>query len=143
MLAGTSNKNIAKFQIVQNSLARLISGTRHRDHIKPVFKFFHWLPVSERIQYKVALITHKVIVLQQPKYLGSAITIYKPKRDLRSATLHYLTARATETKTGDRSFGSTAKRVWDKLPIDLRVENNTNTFKSKLKTHLFNQAYCL
>ena len=85
LLAGTSAKNIEKLQTVQNLLARVVTGTKRRDHIKPALKTLHWLPIAEWIQYKVALITHKMIVTQQPKYLADIASIYRPTRDLRSS----------------------------------------------------------
>jgi len=39
---------------VQNATARLITGTRRRDHKTPVLRELHWLPIRERIKFKVA-----------------------------------------------------------------------------------------
>ena len=50
---------IRKLQNVQNSAARIISGAWKYDHITPVFKELHWLPVYLRIQYKIILLTYK------------------------------------------------------------------------------------
>ena len=74
LLLGTSTKNIQKLQRVQNTLARVVSGTRKRDHITPILRKLHWLPVAQRLEYKVALITHKVLSTQQPQYLNSLIS---------------------------------------------------------------------
>ena len=143
LLSGTSAKNIRKLQIVQNSLARVVTGAKRREHIKPALKTLHWLPITERIQYKVALITHKVIVTQKPKYLADIVSIYRPTRVLRSSSQQRLSGHTTMTKTGERSFSCTSNRVWNGLPLNLRAEGCTNTFKSKLKTHLFKSAYCM
>jgi hypothetical protein len=86
LLQGTSAKNLQKLQVVQNSLARVVTGVKRRDHIQPALRKLHWLPIKERIEYKVALITHKVISTQQPRYLANIIDIHSPSRDLRSAT---------------------------------------------------------
>jgi len=84
LLYGTSKGNIQRLQRVQNTLARVVSGTKKRDHIKPVLQDLHWLPVSQRIDYKVALITHKVLSTAQPQYLERLVKEYKPTRNLRS-----------------------------------------------------------
>lgn len=143
LLSGTSAKNIKKLQTVQNSVARVITGTKRRDHIKPALKALHWLPITERIQFKVALITHKVIHTQQPKYLADIVSIYRPTRELRSSSQQRLSGHNTLTKTGERSFSYTSSQIWNGLPLDLRAEGCTRTFKSKLKTHLFKSAYCM
>jgi hypothetical protein len=143
LLMGTSHKNIRKLQIVQNSLARVVTGVKRREHITPALKKLHWLPISERIQYKVALITHKVILTRQPQYLADIVKIHKPTRELRSSSQQRLCAHATKTKTAERSLSCTSTTVWNGLPLDLRAESSTPTFKSKLKTHLFKSAYCM
>ena len=57
LLYGTSVRNVQRLQRIQNSLARVVSGIKRRDHIRPVLKDLHWLPVAQRIDYKVALLT--------------------------------------------------------------------------------------
>ena len=57
----------------QNSLARLVTGTRKFDHIYPVLAKLHWLPVSYGITCKIAVMTHKTLTTSQPGYLSSSI----------------------------------------------------------------------
>ena len=42
-------------------LARMIMGTKKYDHITPVLKSLHWLPVEQRIKYKILLFTLKIL----------------------------------------------------------------------------------
>jgi hypothetical protein len=48
-------KNIAKLQIVQNFAARIVTGTRKYEHIKPVLQQLKWLPVSICCNIKILL----------------------------------------------------------------------------------------
>ena len=57
LLYGVPNQPIQKLQRVQNSAARLLTYTNKREHIKPVIKQFHWLPVEFRVPYKILLRT--------------------------------------------------------------------------------------
>ena len=145
MLYGTSAKNLKKLQnlIIQNTLARVVTGVNRREHIQPALKKLHWLPVKERIEYKVALITHKVISSKQPRYLTDIVNIHRPARDLRSASQQHLSGHITKTKAAERSFSCASKIVWNQLPFHLRTEGSTRTFKFKLKTTLFKYAYCM
>src|SRR6478609_6101411 len=68
LLYGTSVTNIKRLQRIQNTLARVVSGTKKRDHITPVLRDLHWLPMPQRIEYKIGLITHKVLSTSQPQY---------------------------------------------------------------------------
>jgi hypothetical protein len=59
LLYGISKELIDKLQRVQNTAARLITRTKKFDHITPILKELHWLPIEERIKYKVLLLAHK------------------------------------------------------------------------------------
>src|SRR6188508_511548 len=71
---------------IQNTLARLVAGSRKRDHITPVLKDLHWLPVEQRINYKIALTTHKILQDKQPAYLAELVSLHKPAKGLRSSS---------------------------------------------------------
>ena len=144
LLFGTSTRNLQRLQRVQNALARVVSGTRRRDHISPVLRELHWLPVPLRIEYKVALITHKVLSTGQPLYLRNLVTEYKPTRQLRSEGQRLLAKPSGPTSAlGRRAFTCASETVWNKLPEDVRKTDELTIFKSKLKTHLFRRTDCL
>ena len=53
-LAGVADEQIARIQKIQNNAARLVLKKSNRDHVTPLLKELHWLPVKYRIQYKLA-----------------------------------------------------------------------------------------
>ena len=63
--------NVAKFQCLQNSAARLISLTSRFHHITPVMKSLPWLPVKYRILFKVAILIFKISHGLSPDYLNN------------------------------------------------------------------------
>ena len=133
----TSKGNIQRLQWVQNTLARVICGTKKRDHIKPVLRDLHWLPVPQRIEYKVALITHKVLSTGQPEYLRSLIKEYVPTRRLHSEGQRLLSKPSGMTSVlASHSFTCASETVWNNLPEIVRKTDNVVSFKKKLKTHL-------
>ena len=73
---------IHKLQCVQNAAARLACGIRKCDHIKPILKSLNWLPVQQRIEYKVLLLCFKAIYGLAPDYLSSLLTQDVPIRCL-------------------------------------------------------------
>ena len=83
LLFGTTLRNLSKLQRVQNTLARVVSGRRRFDHLSPVFADFHWLPVRERIDFKIGYMTFKTLISKQPTYLADLLIPYVPSRNLR------------------------------------------------------------
>jgi len=54
-----------RLQAVQNAAARLITGTRGLDHIIPILRHLHWLPVRQCIEFKLAML-HNGVSFQNP-----------------------------------------------------------------------------
>ena len=60
----------ARLQSVLNAAARLIFNLKRSDHITDALVSLHWLRVPERIQYKIAVLSYKVLHDTAPRYLG-------------------------------------------------------------------------
>jgi len=58
-----------RLQAVQNATARLITGTRRRDHITPILRQLHWLPVRKRAEFKLAMLVFKSLRGLAQQYL--------------------------------------------------------------------------
>ena len=54
LLMGTPNSVIQPLQKIQNFAARLVLLASRHHHATPLLEKLHWLPISERIKYKVA-----------------------------------------------------------------------------------------
>ena len=87
LLVEISDANFDTLQRVKNTLARVVTGTRHRDHISPVVADLQWLPIPARISYKIATLLFKVSEVKQPMYLAELIEDYKPVREMRSISV--------------------------------------------------------
>ena len=115
----------------------------NRDSVTECLKELHWLPIVQRIDFKILTLTHKCISKTGPEYLQQLITFKQPKSiGLRSSKKTNLLLRpATRCKMfADRSFSVAAPTLWNALPDDLR-EMDLLTFKKALKTHLFRKAF--
>ncbi len=51
LLGGCPASSINKLQIVQNSVARVLTRSRKYDHITPILQSLHWLPIKFRIVF--------------------------------------------------------------------------------------------
>jgi hypothetical protein len=141
ILYGVASKNIDKLQRVQNTLARVVSGRRKYDHIKPVLKDLHWLPIKHRINFKLATIIYKVKQTNEPTYLADLLKTYIPVKYLRSSVSNLLELQRTHTTTASRAFSVAAPKIWNNLPDSIKNLNTVKDFKSKLKTHFFKSTF--
>ena len=143
VLFGVSVRLLQRLQMVQNSAARIVMISSKRQHITPILKALHWLPVKQRIQYKALLLTYKVIHKLAPRYLEDLVRPYQQERNLRSANQHLLEVPSTRLKTfGDRAFSVYAPRLWNAMPIHVKQAPSLALFKKMLKEHLFKYYYC-
>ena len=90
---------LKKLQSVQNASSRLITCSRKYDHITPILKEIHWLPISERIKFKIMLLTFKALHQQSPVYIQDLVAHYQPSRILRSSHLLLLNPTNFHLKT--------------------------------------------
>ncbi len=142
LLAGVSKTTLSKLQSVQNSAARILTGTKTSEHISPVLESLHWLPVRFRIDFKILMLTYKALHGLAPHYLSQLLSVYTPSRDLRSSDSGLLVIPPTLLRSmGDRAFSSCAPKLWNSLPSEIRQTESFCVFKSVLKTYFFRIAF--
>ena len=71
----------------------------------------HWLPIRQRITFKLATITYKARRLGQPAYLSNSLHEYLPTRNLRSASALLLQQPPATTVFSSRAFPVAAPSV--------------------------------
>ena len=133
LLYGSSAENIQKLQRTQNTLARVVTGSRSRTGSTPLLQGLHWLPVDYRIRYKISTLTYKILQ-QQPTYLQPLLSRYIPARSLRSGKQIQLIIPRTNTRIRTRAFSVAAPNIWNSLPLNVRDVATLGTFPSHLKT---------
>ena len=114
------------------------------EHITDTLVSLHWLPIHERVEYKILLLVFKALHGLAPGYLSDLLNVYVPTRNLRSMHSFTLVVPKTRLKYyGDRAFCHCGPVLWNGLPHVLRSEPDINVFKGMLKTFLFKRAYSL
>ncbi|XP_061489769.1 uncharacterized protein LOC133387924 [Rhineura floridana] len=123
LYVGLPLKTVRK-QLVQNASARLLKNSRRWDHITPVLKDLHWLPVVYRAQFKVLVLTFKALYGVGPVYLKERLQHHQICRLTRSASQDFLSVPPVKTarlvRTRERTFSVVAPTLWNSLPYDLR-----------------------
>jgi hypothetical protein len=143
LLFGITDALIKKVDSVFRCAARLVMRKMKFDSITNDMRdTLHWLPVRERILYKLCLIVYNCLHNEAPVYLKDMFTLTSsiPARcGLRSASRgDYVVPRTRTVRYGPRSFAVAGPSLWNKLPADIRdLSISKSVFKKKLKTFLF------
>ena len=114
------------------------------DHITGVMFELHWWPVAYRIRYKVLLITFKALHGMAPLCLTNMLCVHRSSHGRRSQykNVNMLKVPRTKRKTlGTRCFSYYAPTEWNKLPVNIRMDNSIDSFKSRIKIFSFKEAY--
>ena len=79
---------ISDLQHIQNTAARILAKCGNSFiHSKIILKKLHWLPIKQRIVYKILITTYKAYHSIAPKYICDLITRREYKRELHSGFL--------------------------------------------------------
>jgi len=142
LLYGAPTATIQKLQRVQNNYAALIVlQMPRRSHAKPLLHSLHWLPIDQRIIYKMAVVTFKVQRTPTPAYHCCHLQPSNCVRNLRSSDTPLLCQHFTKTDFARRGFRYSAPAVWNSLPRTVLESPSITVFKSRFKTHLFDLAH--
>ena len=145
LLLGIGEGLMNKLQRVQNAAARLICGVGKFAHASPILRSLHWLPIRQRVEFKIATLVHKCLQGTAPSYLTShciPLSTLPNRWNLRSASAFKLHVPVTRTKVGARAFSVSGPSLWNSLPDLVRNPNVSHqSFRKTLKTILFERAY--
>ena len=142
LLGGVTKDQIQRLQRAQNSAARMVLGKKKRDHVKPLLAQLHWLPVEQRIQYKIGTLAFRHFDGTLPPYLSDKLSHHTTSRTLRSSAQLLLNTPQTNLKTaGDRSFRFQTPHIWNSIPLQIRQSQSLTSFKKNMKTYLFWSAF--
>jgi hypothetical protein len=144
LLCNANAKQLRKLQVLQNDAARLVTKNPRRSHATPLLEELHWLPVRERIKFKLMSVVHTTIYnAHSPSYLKELCVPVSSSaaRTLRSSSSGALVVPRSKKVSTDAAFGVTGCRLFNSLPTSLRLVARKETFKTALKTFLFNCAF--
>ena len=138
LLCSLPNSTMKKMQSVQNAAAKLILLKPKRDRVTPLLRELHWLPIKYRFQFKILVITWKIVNGSSPANISGLISEYKQSRSLRSNTENFLVRPGIPRNLlGHRAFSNLSPFLWNGIPSVVRKAESIAEFKSKLKRHFF------
>ena len=141
LLLGTKKANIDHLQRLQNSAARFIFDIPQYESAKPYLQQLHWLPVQERIHFRILTYVFKCLNSQAPKYLSELLQIHQSSRDTRSSKEYRLNQLIIPNRFSEKAFSYMGPVLWNNLDNSIRNATSVDKFKKQLKTFLFKKVY--
>ena len=147
LLFGIADKQLDFLQSVLSSAARLVLRKRKFDSISSDMRDkLHWLPVKQRIYYKICMLVYKCRRNEAPVYLVEMLHPVVPssRYNLRSEfekMYDFVIPRTRSVRSGPRSFSVSDPTLWNSLPFSVKetASLNIGTFNKVLKTILFSR----
>jgi len=90
--------------------------TRSTTNTTLALNSLHWLPIQQRINFKLATLVHRSLHNAGPQYMSSLL--HTPSRQIRSASLNLLTQPRIIT-FASRGFRHAGPSLWNSLPHHL------------------------
>ena len=130
LLYGTSQRNLDCLQCVQNSLACTVTQALHHTSVTELWPQLHWLPIRQRIDYKLGTITFRDIHTGVPGYLASELHRHQPSRALCSGATTLLRRPHTSSDFHRHSSAVSAPAVWTNIPTAVRDSISLKHFQN-------------
>ena len=97
---------------------------------------------ASELFFKILLLTNKVLNGQGPSYIRDLLGYKNSGSVLRSSNNRLLVEPMANLKTyGDRAYSVAGLKLWNNLPLDIRLSSSVTVFNTKLKTYLFKEAF--
>jgi len=141
--SNTSEYNLSRVQAVQNFAARIVSNSCKYDHISLILKDLKWLPVTQQLYYRHAIIAFKCMSGCAPaslfsKYIKRATITRRTTRNF-----HMLNIPLFKTATGQRTFHFRTVKLWNSLDLTLKLKPTLQDFKRCLRRSLLSNFFPL
>ena len=93
---------------------------------------------------KICLMAFKIVNSLSPEYLSDGFEMFRPTTSINlriGQGRDNLMLKYTSMKFENKSLFSKLAFYWNRLPYAIRIIQSIDSFKSKLKTYLFKEAY--
>ena len=135
-------------QSALNAAARLIFNLRRSDHITDALLSLHWLRVSERIDYKIAVLTYGTeffMAVHSGIWGCSPLSLTFPVAGLCGllSPIAWLCHLSDCQLSAAELFRLPPPWIWSSLPEHVVRAATLQSFKKHLKTFLLQRSYSL
>ena len=135
----TSERNLKKLQSVQNFASHIIGGLQKYDHMTPIMKELNWMPVKKQLFYCDAVFAFKCMKGMAPSNLSSQFTTRGTISGRTTRQSDHLNIPLFTSATGQKSFQYRIVKLWNDLPLKLKLCDTIASFKINLRKNLLSE----
>ena len=134
--------NTQRLLKLQKRAARIILKADILTPSQRMFSELRWLSFPRRVQYHTCVMVYKTLNNLAPEYISDLFQIHTTQvsdthnRNTRSVDHELLRIPSFKTSLYETSFSLSAARLWNTVPLDIRMSSSLETFKRSVKTHL-------
>lgn len=124
-------------QCAQNKCLRFCLNLDNRAHLDKIqFKEINWLPVNERVNQRMCVLAFNYFNNTSPLYMSEIFIPMNERKHTRNSQNRFIIP-FRKTNTGQNALSYTGTKLWNALPIDVKLAKNRNALKHKMKTKYF------
>ena len=130
--------NTQRLLKLQKQAGRIILKADILTPSQRMFSKLRWLSFPRRVQYHTCVMVYKALNNLAPEYINDMFTKVPDthNRNTRSVDQELLRIPSFKTSLYENSFSVSAARLWNTVPLDIRMSSSFETFKRSVKTHL-------
>lgn len=126
-----------RLQLAQNSCIRYIFNLPRFEHISPFIRELGLLNLYNRRIFLIACFIHKYLYGGTPSYLNSLLTINNNNTRDGTDAFKFVVGRVKRVRD-EHIFDNSLSKLWNKLPFEIRSNNDHNVFRKDLRNYLLN-----
>ena len=133
LYGGTTAELLSAIQVQQNRAARLVCKLPWRTNTKILLDQLGWMNVKQMVAFYSLMSIFKTKQTGLPKYIHEKISTPFNVNTRIARTGGIRDTRLFKKEIGISTFISRTTDLWNTMPTYIRMENEINTFSSKLR----------
>ena len=145
VLDGITLHFVRRLQSVMNAAARLVFSSSKCDHITPHLRQLHWLTISWRTEFKLAVLVNILSswsgTVISRRWTSSSSRVGVSKASVFRFVSWAVCSPYPTQPTATELFQSPPVRIWNSLPQHVTSAPSLPVFCTRLKTYFFELCY--
>ena len=133
LYGGCSDYLLQFIQTLQNRAARIVTKQGWGTATRVLLSQCGWLSVRQLVEYHSLVLMFKVLQDRKPVYLHEKVSVEFVQKTRQATGGSIRETRTFEKDAGISSFIPRTTKVWNELPVEMKMMSNQEKFKKKVK----------